>query len=114
MVKKGKLGKLSKLYASILRDTRLRHSLVKQKRFQTGGANPKIAGVSNCMGDIGTHAENLVHYISGLEIDSLCADLSVNIPGRTLMMMVMSWSVLKVVLVELFMPPKFLTEMKII
>jgi predicted dehydrogenase len=36
------------------------------------------------MGDIGTHAENLVHYISGLEIDSLCADLSVNIPGRVL------------------------------
>jgi predicted dehydrogenase len=36
------------------------------------------------MGDIGTHAENLVHYITGLEIDKLCADLSVNIPGRKL------------------------------
>ncbi|NBQ02766.1 MAG: gfo/Idh/MocA family oxidoreductase, partial [Opitutae bacterium] len=32
----------------------------------------------------GTHAENLVHYITGLEIDKLCADLSVNIPGRKL------------------------------
>ena len=36
------------------------------------------------MGDIGTHAENLVHYITDLEIDRLCADLSVNIPNRKL------------------------------
>ncbi len=28
------------------------------------------------MGDLGTHAENLVRYITGLEIDVLCADLT--------------------------------------
>ena len=38
--------------------------------------NPRIAGGSCCMGDLGTHAENLVRYITGLEIDSLCADLT--------------------------------------
>lgn len=47
-------------------------------------ADPKINGISNCMGDIGTHAENLGHYITGLEIDELCADLSTFIPGRVL------------------------------
>ena len=38
--------------------------------------NPKIAGISSCMGDIGTHCENLVQYITGLEIVELCSDLS--------------------------------------
>ncbi len=57
---------------------------------RTGGAisnwrmDPRVAGVSNCMGDIGTHAENLGRYITGLEIDELLAELSTFIPGRPL------------------------------
>ena len=46
--------------------------------------DPNISGISNCMGDIGTHAENLVRYITGLQIDEICADLSTFIPGRKL------------------------------
>ncbi len=46
--------------------------------------DPRIAGASNCMGDIGTHAENLGRYITGLEIDELLAELSTFIPGRPL------------------------------
>ena len=46
--------------------------------------DPNVAGVSNCMADIGTHAENLVRYITGLQIDEMCADLFVYIPGRKL------------------------------
>jgi len=46
--------------------------------------DPTVSGVSNCMGDIGTHAENLARFITGLEIDELCADLSTFIPGRVL------------------------------
>ncbi|MBM4148414.1 MAG: Gfo/Idh/MocA family oxidoreductase [Lentisphaerae bacterium] len=38
--------------------------------------DPKIAGGSCCIGDIGIHAENLVRYITGLEVEELCADLS--------------------------------------
>lgn len=37
--------------------------------------NPKHAGISNCVGDIGTHVEHTVSYISGLEIEELCARL---------------------------------------
>ncbi len=47
-------------------------------------ADPKIAGASNCIGDIGTHAHNLAHYITGLEIDELAAELTAFIPGRKL------------------------------
>jgi predicted dehydrogenase len=46
--------------------------------------DPHIAGASNCMGDIGTHAENLGRYITRLEIDELLAELSTVIPGRPL------------------------------
>ncbi len=46
--------------------------------------DPNISGVSNCMGDIGTHAENLARFVTGLQIDEICADLSTFIPGRTL------------------------------
>lgn len=46
--------------------------------------DPTKAGSSCCMADIGTHCENLVRYITGLEIDSLCADLSSFIPGNKL------------------------------
>ena len=46
--------------------------------------NPKIAGISSCMGDIGTHCENLVQYITGLEIVELCSDLSSFVENREL------------------------------
>ena len=45
---------------------------------------PKIAGISSCMGDIGTHCENLVQYITGLEIVELCSDLSSFVENREL------------------------------
>ena len=37
--------------------------------------DPKQSGISNCVGDIGTHIENTVAYITGLEIEELCARL---------------------------------------
>jgi predicted dehydrogenase len=46
--------------------------------------DPSVSGASNCMGDIGTHAHNLARYITGLEIDEICAELSTFIPGRPL------------------------------
>ena len=46
--------------------------------------NPQIAGISSCMGDIGTHCENLVQYITGLEIVELCSDLSSFVENREL------------------------------
>ena len=84
MVKKGNLGKIIKVVCEYPQGYAITALTGETKAISNWRADPKIAGISNCMGDIGTHAENLVHYISGLEIDSLCADLSVNIPGRTL------------------------------
>lgn len=46
--------------------------------------DPKKSGAACAMGDIGTHAENLCRYITGLHIDSVCADLTGFIPGNKL------------------------------
>jgi len=47
-------------------------------------ADPKYSGASNCIGDIGTHAHNLVRYITGLEVEELAAELTSFVPGRQL------------------------------
>lgn len=46
--------------------------------------DPKQAGISSCMGDIGVHAANLAEYITGLKITQMCADLTAFVDGRTL------------------------------
>ncbi|MCX5638911.1 MAG: Gfo/Idh/MocA family oxidoreductase [Planctomycetota bacterium] len=46
--------------------------------------DPKQSGGAGCMGDIGTHAENLSEYITGLKITHLCADLTIFVKGRKL------------------------------
>ena len=53
----------------------------KQASWRT---DPARAGASSCIGDIGTHAENLMEYITGLKIAALCADLTTMVEGRQL------------------------------
>lgn len=53
----------------------------KQAAWRT---DPAQAGISSCIGDIGTHAENLMEYITGLQITELCADLTTFVEGRQL------------------------------
>jgi predicted dehydrogenase len=47
-------------------------------------ADPAQTGRSNCVGDIGSHVENMVAYVTGLRITSLCARLDTLVPGRRL------------------------------
>ena len=53
----------------------------KQAEWRT---DPARSGAAGCMGDIGTHGENLAEYVTGLRIASLCADLTTFVPGRRL------------------------------
>jgi predicted dehydrogenase len=53
----------------------------KQASWRT---DPKQSGKSNCVGDIGSHVENMVSYLTGLEISSLCARLDIFVEGRSL------------------------------
>ncbi|MFH0908441.1 MAG: Gfo/Idh/MocA family oxidoreductase [bacterium] len=84
MVRSGKLGKIRKVvveYPQGWLSTPIEQSGQKQASWRT---DPAKAGASCCMGDIGTHAENLAEYITGLELDELCADLTTFVPGRLL------------------------------
>lgn len=53
----------------------------KQAHWRT---DPARAGAAGCFGDIGSHCENLVSYVTGLDIAQVCADLSTFVPGRRL------------------------------
>jgi len=53
----------------------------KQAAWRT---DPKRSGAAGGLGDIGTHAENLAEYITGLKITQLCADLTIFVKGRLL------------------------------
>jgi predicted dehydrogenase len=61
--------------------TREETSGLKQAVWRT---DPKRAGASCCMGDIGSHCANLAETITGLPIVELCADLHTFIKGRQL------------------------------
>lgn len=53
----------------------------KQATWRT---DPKQAGIANSVGDIGSHVENIVSYVTGLRITSLCARLDTFVEGRAL------------------------------
>jgi predicted dehydrogenase len=46
--------------------------------------DPKQAGASSCMGDIGVHAFQIAESVSGLRATELCSVLDRHVPGRTL------------------------------
>ena len=85
MIKAGKLGRILKIVAEYPQGYAI--GAIKE---QADGAisnwrmDPSIAGISNCIGDIGSHAENLARYITGLELEQVAADLNTFIPGRPL------------------------------
>lgn len=84
MIRNGELGAIRKIvveYPQGWLTTRLEDSGQKQASWRV---DPGRAGKAGSMGDIGTHAENLAEYITGLQISELCADLSSFVPGRKL------------------------------
>lgn len=84
MVRAGELGELRVLQAEYPQDwlsTKLEATGQKQAAWRV---DPAQAGAGGSLGDIGTHAEHLLRYIGGLELQSVCADLSSFVPGRRL------------------------------
>lgn len=84
MVKNGQLGKINKVVVEYPQGWMSGMIASPGKAIGMWRMDPKIAGGSCCMGDIGTHAENLVRYITGLEIDELCAELTAFVKGNRL------------------------------
>lgn len=83
-IKRGDLGKLRKVvveYPQGWLSDFIESSGQKQASWRT---DPGKSGKAGAMGDIGTHAENLAEYITGLRITELCAELNIFVDGRKL------------------------------
>jgi predicted dehydrogenase len=84
LVRNGTLGEIRKVvveYPQGWLASALERTGQKQAAWRT---DPRRSGAAGCMGDIGTHADNLARYITGLEVEQLCADLTTFVPGRRL------------------------------
>ncbi|WGK65950.1 Gfo/Idh/MocA family protein [Croceiramulus getboli] len=84
MIAEGDLGTIRKVNVQYLQGwlaTAVEKSGQKQAAWRT---DPKRSGIGGALGDIGTHAENLVEYITGLSLSEISADLTAFGDGRTL------------------------------
>ncbi|MEZ5778849.1 MAG: Gfo/Idh/MocA family oxidoreductase [Paracoccaceae bacterium] len=79
MVAEGRIGTLRVAQAEYAQDWLTKDVANKQADWRT---DPARAGAGGCIGDIGTHAYNLLRFVSRLRLQALSADLSAFVPGR--------------------------------
>jgi predicted dehydrogenase len=84
MVAAGELGEIRVVQVEYAQDwltERLEATGQKQAAWRT---DPAQAGAGGALGDIGTHAFHLACFVTGLTLESLCADLTTFVQGRRL------------------------------
>src|SRR6056297_2607145 len=81
MIAEGRLGKIRVVQVEYAQDWLSRADDSKQAAWRT---DPERSGIGGSTGDIGTHAFNLASFVTGLEMDSLSADLQAFVSGRAL------------------------------
>lgn len=83
LVAGGRLGAVRRVMVKYTQDWLSRLSDVAGNKQAEWRTDPERSGESGAFGDIGTHAFNLVEYITGQRVTALCAELGA-LPGRTL------------------------------
>jgi predicted dehydrogenase len=84
LVKSGALGKIRVIQAEYPQDwltEPAEKSGSKQAEWRT---DPARSGAGGAIGDIGTHAYNLLRFVTGLKTEAVSADLTTFVPGRQL------------------------------
>lgn len=84
MVRKGDLGRILKIVVKYPQGWLIKRIELEGSMQAEWRTDPRRSGAAGCMGDIGTHAENLAEYITGLRITEICADLTIFAKGRKL------------------------------
>ncbi|WP_282127779.1 Gfo/Idh/MocA family protein [Roseobacter litoralis] len=79
MITGGQIGKVRVVQVEYPQDWLTVEQDFKQANWRT---DPAQSGAGGSTGDIGTHAHNLARFMTGLEVDSLAADLDAFVPGR--------------------------------
>jgi predicted dehydrogenase len=84
LVAAGELGELRKVQVEYNQDW-LREPIEQDGHKQAAWRmDPARAGISCCVADIGTHAHNLLEFIAGRDVESVCAELTSFVAGRVL------------------------------
>ncbi len=84
MIAEGLLGSIRVVQAEYAQDwlaTPVEETGSKQAGWRT---DPARSGAGGSTGDIGTHAFNLLSFVTGLKLEALAADLQAFVPGRRL------------------------------
>ena len=84
LIQKGDLGSIRVIQAEYPQDwltTKVEDSGLKQAEWRT---DPNRSGRGGCIGDIGTHAFNLIRFVSRLEVEELSSDIHTFVKGRLL------------------------------
>ncbi len=84
LVRSGRLGRILKIVAEYPQGWLIRGIDAEGHKQAAWRTDPARAGASSCIGDIGTHAENLARYITGLELEAVCAEFTTFVAGRRL------------------------------
>ncbi|MEA2012590.1 MAG: Gfo/Idh/MocA family oxidoreductase [Verrucomicrobiota bacterium] len=84
MVSQGDLGRIMKIIVQYPQGWLVKPIELEGQQQASWRTDPKQSGAAGCIGDIGTHAENLAEYITGLKVTEICADLNSFIEGRRL------------------------------
>lgn len=79
MVARGDVGNIRVVQIEYPQEWLTEHQDFKQAEWRT---DPARSGAGGSIGDIGTHAHNLARFVTGLEVESLAADLHSFVPGR--------------------------------
>lgn len=79
MIANGDLGDIRLAHVEYVQDWLAEETHNKQADWRT---DPARSGAGGCVGDIGTHAFNLVSYVTGLKTNKISADLDAFVPGR--------------------------------
>ncbi len=79
MIASGQLGTIRMVAAEYIQDWLTEEVHNKQADWRT---DPKRSGAGGCIGDIGTHAFNLAQFVTGLEVETISAELTSFVAGR--------------------------------
>jgi len=84
LVRAGRIGTLRKALVEYNQDWLMEPLERQGNRQAEWRTDPARAGISCCVGDIGTHAAHLLEFIAGQPIALICADLTSFVPDRRL------------------------------
>jgi predicted dehydrogenase len=84
LVRRGQLGEIRKVMVEYTQDWLMEPLENRGNKQAAWRTDPARAGLSGCVGDIGTHAQHLLEFVTDCPIEALCADLSSFVTGRRL------------------------------